>query len=512
MKEKMVYKGNNVVGAFMNVPIFVGTFPVMTDFAVLENIDAYRDEGMGDVIFGEPFLREVGIKTRRLEGIITIYNGDDEVNYQMVRSHPSEDADNDRNSDDERTESDEDKSIDLNKANDEEEDQGDESVHTPNDYVPIADETRDVDDEEYVRINKELYHDLNVDIKDAEPADEGKEDEEMTNVEKVQQEIPKIQSSLLLTVSVSVIPEPTVLSLILEITTEAPATTISPFITPFIPLSQESTRILTPSTTEATTSTPIVPKSETLLLSILEFSTAVKECLGTSLGEFIKEHFVPADVIEVLKQQLKPQKSVADIRKIEMEHATKQQESQYTIKSSNKAALNEFDKKQAIFETMTKSKSFNKHPKHITLYHALMESILADKDAMDQGVADNQKKRKLDNKDRGLKKRKTSKDAEPPKRPKSTGSSKDTTRSQPKLTCKFVQSKETVFEAVDTEMPLNQGDETGNTNSKPKVEAVTKDDWFKKPTRPPTPDPEWIQGKSVDNEPKQTWLNDLANA
>ncbi|GJT18632.1 hypothetical protein Tco_0877338 [Tanacetum coccineum] len=85
MKDKMVYKGNNVVGALMNIPIFVGTFSVMTDFAVLENMDAYRDEGMGDVIFGEPFLREVGIKARRFEGIITIYNGDDEVTYQMVR-------------------------------------------------------------------------------------------------------------------------------------------------------------------------------------------------------------------------------------------------------------------------------------------------------------------------------------------------------------------------------------------------------------------------------------------
>ncbi|GJT63363.1 putative reverse transcriptase domain-containing protein [Tanacetum coccineum] len=62
MKNKMVYKGNNVVGALMNVPIFVGTFSVMTDFAVLENMDAYRDEGMGDVIFGEPFLREVELK------------------------------------------------------------------------------------------------------------------------------------------------------------------------------------------------------------------------------------------------------------------------------------------------------------------------------------------------------------------------------------------------------------------------------------------------------------------
>ncbi|GKB19671.1 hypothetical protein Tco_0853594 [Tanacetum coccineum] len=34
MKDKMVYKGNNVIGALMNVPIFVGTFSVVTDFVV----------------------------------------------------------------------------------------------------------------------------------------------------------------------------------------------------------------------------------------------------------------------------------------------------------------------------------------------------------------------------------------------------------------------------------------------------------------------------------------------
>ncbi|GJX22008.1 putative reverse transcriptase domain-containing protein [Tanacetum coccineum] len=88
MKDKMEYKGDNVVGALMNMPIFVGTFSVVTDFAVLEDMDAYCDEGMGDVIVGEPFLREVGIKARRFEGIITLYNGDDEVIYQMARSHP----------------------------------------------------------------------------------------------------------------------------------------------------------------------------------------------------------------------------------------------------------------------------------------------------------------------------------------------------------------------------------------------------------------------------------------
>ncbi|GJR99061.1 hypothetical protein Tco_0315570 [Tanacetum coccineum] len=88
MKDKMVYKGDNVVGALMSVPIFVGTFSVVSDFSVLEDMDAYRDEGMGDVIFGEPFLREVRIKTKRFEGIMTLYKSDDEVTYQMVRSHP----------------------------------------------------------------------------------------------------------------------------------------------------------------------------------------------------------------------------------------------------------------------------------------------------------------------------------------------------------------------------------------------------------------------------------------
>ncbi|GKE12714.1 hypothetical protein Tco_1416265, partial [Tanacetum coccineum] len=63
-------------------------FSCMIDFAVLEDMDAYRDEGMGDVIFGEPFLREVGINAKLFKGMITIHNGNEEVTYQIVRSHP----------------------------------------------------------------------------------------------------------------------------------------------------------------------------------------------------------------------------------------------------------------------------------------------------------------------------------------------------------------------------------------------------------------------------------------
>ncbi|GKD35501.1 hypothetical protein Tco_1251010, partial [Tanacetum coccineum] len=76
----------------------------------------------------------------------------------------------------------------------EEETQEDEFVHTPKNYVPSDDEN--VDDEEYERINKEMYHDVNVKLKDAEPADEGKGDEEMTDAEQVDDENEKVNQEV----------------------------------------------------------------------------------------------------------------------------------------------------------------------------------------------------------------------------------------------------------------------------------------------------------------------------
>nr|GEY54246.1 hypothetical protein [Tanacetum cinerariifolium] len=61
--------------------------------------------------------------------------------------------------------------------------------------------------------------------------------------------------------------------------------------------------------------------------------------------------------------------------------------------------------------------------------------------------------------DRGLKKRKTSKDAEPPKGSKSKKSKTSSfrgTKSQPKSSGKSMQADEPVFETVDTEMPQDQ--------------------------------------------------------
>ncbi|GJZ44395.1 retrovirus-related pol polyprotein from transposon TNT 1-94 [Tanacetum coccineum] len=426
----------------------------------------------------------------------------------------------------------------------------------------------DSGDKEYNRINEELYEDVNVKLKDAKLADEGKGNEKLTDTrlvdakhEEINQEVasakvhnevqatstaapatqkekteaPPSSSSrfvssnygstrssknlafIIVTVPVSVILEPTVRSLIPKIITKAHATTIYLFIP-----------ILTPTTTKATTLTPAVPKSKALSAIHLRVSDLEKEVKefrnidhSTKLLATIKSEVLTA-VKEYLGKNLGDafqKKSVADIRKTKIEHAAKQQESKYTIKSSDKAALNEFNQKQALFETMTASKSFNNHPKHMALYHALMESILANEDAMDQGVADKQKKRKHanDNReedppvgpDQGLKRRKTSKDVEPSKRPKSTNSSKGTTRSQPKSTSKSAQAEKIVFKAVDTDMQQNQGDDTGK---QPNVKAAPKKDCFKKPKKSPTPDPEWNQGKSVDEEPTQNWLSDLAIA
>ncbi|GKA14540.1 hypothetical protein Tco_0694186 [Tanacetum coccineum] len=66
-------------------------------------------------------------------------------------------------------------------SDDEEETQDDEFVHTPKNYVPTNDETNDVDDDEYDRINKEMYNDVNVELKDTELESERKDDEEMTD-------------------------------------------------------------------------------------------------------------------------------------------------------------------------------------------------------------------------------------------------------------------------------------------------------------------------------------------
>ncbi|GJT59435.1 hypothetical protein Tco_1002968 [Tanacetum coccineum] len=51
-----------------------------------------------------------------------------------------------------------------------------------------------------------------------------------------------------------------------------------------------------------------------------------------------------------------------------------------------------------------------------------------------------------------------------------------------------------------------------NTEDEPNVKEASKNDWFKKPERPPTPDLDWNAGKQIDFRPPQTCISKIANA
>nr|GEX41350.1 ribonuclease H-like domain-containing protein [Tanacetum cinerariifolium] len=135
-------------------------------------------------------------------------------------------------------------------------------------YVPTDDETndetKDVDKEEYARIDKELYGDVNVRLTDAKQDDEDEKDADMTDAAHVQ-DVKELKS---------------------------------------------------------------VDNSTTVILAIKsEVLNAVKEYLESSLDDalyiviqkhldgIIKEHCIPAKIVERLKKQYAPQKSIEDIKK-----------------------------------------------------------------------------------------------------------------------------------------------------------------------------------------------------
>ncbi|GJS20403.1 hypothetical protein Tco_0449035 [Tanacetum coccineum] len=189
---------------------------------------------------------------------------------------------------------------------------------------------------------------------------------------------------------------------------------------------------------------------------------------------------------------------------------------------------------------MTNSKSFNKSPKQRALYHALMESILNDEDAMDEGVTNKLKERKPNDadqdegpsagSDQGLKRQRTSKGA---KTSKKMATSKDSSKGKSSSTSSkssksgksakdqveepiFVQdsdyAKHDVAEFDNTNMLMDQEEDLGKTDEQPNDEDVPKYDWYKKSRSDTSLDPEWNEGKLVDDRLAQSWYNDMAKA
>ncbi|GKD34728.1 hypothetical protein Tco_1250237 [Tanacetum coccineum] len=204
---------------------------------------------------------------------------------------------------------------------------------------------------------------------------------------------------------------------------------------------------------------------------------------------------------------------------VTLEKVSSQPHSTYEAAST----LTEFELKKILIDKMEKSESYLAAPEHRDCYDSLKKYYAHDKDFFFlYDVYTLKRSRKDKDKDedpstgsdRGLKKRKTSKDAEPttgPTKKDSTSGSSKGTKSQPKSSGKSVQSEEPVFEVADSDMPQGQEGNLGDNEDKPRKETTSRHDWFKKPTPPKEPTgPDWNIGKTTQEGPTQNWFMNLA--
>ncbi|GJT83958.1 putative reverse transcriptase domain-containing protein [Tanacetum coccineum] len=147
--------------------------------------------------------------------------------------------------------------------------------------------------------------------------------------------------------------------------------------------------------------------------------------------------------------------------------------------------------------------TFNKIPKHRALYHALIESILKDKDVMDEGTETSKKTSAIKDSSKGKSLTTSLKSA------KFGKSTKDQVVELISVQ-DYDNAEHDDAELDNTDMPIDQGEDVGNTYEQPNDEVILKNDWYKKSSSGTSPDPEWNEGKSVDDKPEQSWLNDMA--
>ncbi|GJV03416.1 hypothetical protein Tco_1336985 [Tanacetum coccineum] len=331
------------------------------------------------------------------------------------------------------------------------------------------------------------------------------------------------------------------------INTEATTITTSlPEITPFIALQLRVARL-----EQEMSEVKKTDHSADVLASIRsQVPTAVDKYLGTKLDDAL------------LKNQ-ESEKSPKEIIRIKREQGEEKQDSTYSIRSTDKVDLEEFDLKSALFKHMNKIKSANRNTANYHLYHALMEALIADEDAMDKEVADKVKdhKRKHDSDDdedddddegpsagsnqgRSTKRRRSdsaaSGSAQPPpkdddqssKKPRESDAS--ATKQHPALTSTGWQITDTRDAGADSSMhrsdpesehseqssddiPMqdegNDSDMEDTDNAHiPKVSTTT---WFKpipESERPATPEPEWTIPPNDFPEPENNWANTYATA
>ncbi|GKC84223.1 hypothetical protein Tco_1139940 [Tanacetum coccineum] len=294
------------------------------------------------------------------------------------------------------------------------------------------------------------------------------------------------------------------------------------------PISQQTTPTPTPTASEITTAFPALPDFASVFRFNDRLGEAIHKASQSHNAEFREEaqaekqeyiDLVDSSVRTIIIEEFKTQLPQI-LPKAVLDFATPS-----TYKAV--ASLLEYELMKILLDKMEESKSHLRADYRMKIYDALVESYNTDKDLFNTYGEVFTLKRSRDDKDkdqdisagsdRGMKRRKSSKEAESPKdqrlkEGKSSSSSKGTSHSHHKSSGKSDHAEEPSHIVDDSGVQKNQEFDTCNNNEQPDNEAASKNDWFKKPERPPTPDPDWNKRQQMDFQPAQTWISVTAHA
>nr|GEU60960.1 hypothetical protein [Tanacetum cinerariifolium] len=165
-----------------------------------------------------------------------------------------------------------------------------------------------------------------------------------------------------------------------------------------------------------------------------------------------------------------------------------------------------------LIDKMEKNKSFDMDDYKREIYDALVKSYNIDKDIFKSYGEVFSLKRSRDDKDkdqdpstgsdRGTKRRKSSKEAEPSrylrsKENKSLSTSKYASKSQHKSSGKSAHAEEPSHTIEKSRVQQDKEFDTCTNDEQLADKEVRKANWFKKPERPPTPYPNWSKRQQV---------------
>ncbi|GJX10173.1 hypothetical protein Tco_0200032 [Tanacetum coccineum] len=461
----------------------IATKPTLSDAIIKPSI---TNEGTG-VKSGVPDVTEEESSKSKAESWGN--DDDDSNNDQASRSEESDqdkDNDDDKSQSDNEDESDSEHEIDDNesgfesdqeeddeKIKDDEEEEEDEIVKTPSndsdgeDKTKIADKAEGDEDEEMDYTTSLLYDDVDIRMNEPVNADKGFVQDEgtdavMTNVQQGN-ENPEISQVIEdAHVTLSTVPQKAVV----PVSSSSRSSDLAAKFLNFsnIPTTKAGIVSLLDVPVYHEVPSQQTPTLLTVPVSVISdsshvFSTVIQQSLqlGVILPEVVSNIAPP-----------KIERMVTEL----LEHAILAKESSQPQSSYEAAAtLTEFELKKILIDKMDKSESYLAAPKHRECYEGLIKYYDLDKSLFFTY-------------DRGLKKIKTSMDAEPTKGPKAkesqSGSSKGT-KSQPKSSVKFVQSEEPEFEVADSDMPQDQEEKPSNDDVESKkktLQQVQNQSWL----------------------------------